>query len=410
MVKKDIQQILLLNNKHIAIIGAGASGLLCAVILGGAGFKVTIFEKNKKAGRKILATGNGKCNISNINISQNNFYSTHKDFVDYALKQFNYDKFKQFFENLGLELTTNDLGKVYPLTLQASSVVDILEYEIKSLGVKLILDNYITSIDDLMEQYDSVIIATGSAAMPKLGSSDIGYNFASNFGHTIIEPFASLVQLISDNSDIEMLCGVKVEAQITLEIDKQYMQSATGDLLFTNYGISGNTILDISREASYSLSIGSKVVVFIDIFPSLSKDMLISKLTKRLKNSKRKDKYFWLEGFVNKKLIRYIIDNCGIKKDIIKAEQLNKKDIMSLVYFMKNIKINITDTKGFETAEVSAGGIDVSEIENKSMQSKLKKDLYFVGEVLDVDGQCGGYNLHWAWASAYVCANGMKDK
>ena len=134
------------------------------------------------------------------------------------------------------------------------------------------------------------------------------------------------------------------------------------------------------------------------------------KLTKRLQNSKDKDKYFWLEGFINKKLARYIIDNCAIKKNINKANQLNKKDIISLVYFMKNMKININATNGLETSEVSAGGIDVLEINKKTMESKLQNDLYFIGEVLDVDGQCGGYNLHWAFSSSYVCANNIVKK
>jgi predicted Rossmann fold flavoprotein len=320
-----------------------------------------------------------------------------------------------------LELIIQSNGKIYPQTLQASSVVSILEYEALRVGVKFILNTNINKLsfnddkfnlffNDTKQSFDKVIISSGSQAMPKLGSSDAGYNFAKEFGHTIIEPFASLVQLQSDNKQIKELSGVKINAKIELEINKESIQSELGDLLFTSYGLSGDTILDISRQASYALSIGSLVAVKIDIFPDIEKDNLISKLTKRLKNSNTKDKYFWLEGFIHKKLIRYIIDNCGIKANIQKADQLNKKDIMSLVYFIKNIKININNTKGFDTAEVSAGGVDVFEIDTKTMESKLQKNLYFTGEVLDVDGQCGGYNLHWAWASGYVCANGIINK
>ena len=419
MVRMSTKQTL--KSNRIAIVGAGASGLLSSIILGRAGFKVTVFEKNTKIGRKILATGNGRCNISNENITSNNYYVNDTNFINYSLTQFSYKKFKSFFEELGIELTSKENGRVYPITSQASSVVDILVYEAKAVGVEFILNtaieriqfknnNFITHSNEIEYLFDKVIISTGSYAMPKLGSCNSGYGLAKEFGHEIIEPFASLVQLQSDNKSIREMSGTKIDAKVTLEVNKEYTTSSTADVLFTNYGLSGNAILDVSRETSYALSIGSLVTVKLDIFPNINKDTLINKLTKRLANSKDKDKYFWLEGFMNKKLIRYVIDNSGIKHNISKASQLTKKDIMSLVYFMKNIKINITDTKGFETAEVSAGGVDISQIESKSMQSKLQKGLYFVGEVLDVDGQCGGYNLHWAWASGYTCANSIRNK
>jgi len=418
MATKSIKQHLKLNKK-IAIIGAGASGVLCSIVLSRAKFDVTVFEKNSKIGRKILATGNGKCNISNENISQNNYYTTNPDLLNHALKQFGYKEFKAFFENLGMEIMSKENGRVYPFTQQSSTVSNILEYEAKFLGVKFILN---TCIEDISYQnnkfrlnnndlyFDKIIIASGSAAMPKLGSSDIGYKFAQNFGHSIIEPFASLVQLISDNHNIKQLHGLKIDAKATLEINKEHIMSVTADVLFTNYGLSGNAIIDISREAAYALTMNMQVDVVIDIFPNIKKDTLINILLKRVKNSHNKDKYFWLEGLINKKLIPFLIDNCAIKKDITFASQLNKKDIMSLVYFMKNIKINITGTKGFETSEVSAGGINTFEIDTKSMQSKLQKGLYFIGEVVDVDGQCGGYNLHWAWASGYVCAKNIQNE
>jgi predicted Rossmann fold flavoprotein len=407
-----------LTKKHIAIIGAGASGLLSSIILGRAGFDVSVFEKNGKVGRKILATGNGRCNISNQNISLDNFCSTYKEFVNYSLKQFSYQDFKHFFEKLGLELVVNEKNRVYPMTLQASSVVDILAFEASRVGVKFILNtdiekvefnqnNFYLSYQDTQKKFDKLIIASGSKAMPKLGSSDAGYSFAKSFGHNIIKPFASLVQLKSDDAKIKNLNGLKINAKVELMINKEYVKSSYGDVLFTNYGVSGNAILDISRDASYALELDNLVLLQIDIFPNFSKDVLISKLTKRLKNSTNKDKYFWLEGFLYKKLIKYVVDNCGIKRDVKSASELNKKDIISLVYFLKNMKIAISGTKGLESSEVSAGGVNVSQVEPKSMESKLQKGLYFVGEVLDVDGKCGGYNLHWAWASGYVCANSI---
>ena len=417
--KTNIKQIL--QSNKIAIIGAGASGLLSSIILGRAGFNVTVFEKNTKIGRKILASGNGKCNISNENISPNNFNDTSKEFISYSLNQFNYQKFKIFFQDLGLELKIRENHKVYPLTLQSSSVVDLLIYEAKLNGVKFILDTNIDNIEyendkftlnsiNFTEQFNQVVVSSGTNAMSKLSSSNSSYDLARIFKHTIVEPFASLVQLKSNNTRLKELSGVKLESRVKLEVNKEFTIGASGDILFTNYGVSGNAILDISRDASYALSLGSSAIIYVDIFPNIDKNILISKLTKRLENSQSKDKYFWLEGFLHKKLIKYIVDECGIKKDKIDAKELTKKDIMSIVYFVKNIKINITDTNGLQSAEVVAGGIDILEIEPKTMQSRLQNGLYFTGEVLDVDGQCGGYNLHWAWASAYTCANAIINK
>jgi len=415
----NLKQHSILNN--IAIVGAGASGLLASIILGQAGFNVVVFDKNKKIGRKILATGNGKCNLSNKNISPCKFHTTNKEFLKYSLNNFDYTKLKKFFEDIGLELISEENGKTYPITLQSSSVVDILSYEASSLKVKFILDtkvktikydkdSFCLSFNDTIQKFDKVIIASGSKAMSKLGSCDSGYDFAKSFGHTIVEPFASLVQLKSSNKFIQNLSGVKLKSKVILMVNNRQILDLNGDLLFTNYGISGNAILDISHKASYFLNSGDKVQVVLDIFPDFTKDELNLKLTKLLKNSKDKDKYFWLIGFIHKRMIKFVVDNCGISHNTSKASQLNKKDIIKLSYFLKNIKIDINDTNGLENAEVSGGGVDISQIDFKTMQSKLQNGLYFVGEVLDIDGQCGGYNLHWAFASGYTCAKAIQKE
>ena len=243
--------------------------------------------------------------------------------------------------------------------------------------------------------------------MKKLGSSDSGYGFAKSFGHKIIDTFSSLVQLQSDDKKIHALSGVKTYSNVKLFVDKKEIQNIYGDILFTSYGLSGNAILDISRDASYCLSNKKHVEVVIDILPNIQKDKLISLLNKRKMLLKNKNIEFLLESIINKKLIPFIYNKIQISKFKVNIGQLDKKDLINMVYQIKNIKVNITSTKGFESAEVIAGGIDVKNIDYKTMQSNLKKNLYFCGEVLDVDGVCGGYNLHWAWASAYVCANGI---
>ncbi len=403
---------------NINIIGAGASGLICAIILSQKGYTVNVFEKNTKAGRKILATGNGKCNISNTNLSFDNFHSSFSKFPNFALKEFDYKKFELFFHNLGLELTQGSGTKVFPMSLQSSSVVDILYNNALDNGVKFYFNSFIEdikvknnifeiNIDKQIYKSQYLIISTGSGAMKKLGSSDSGYKIAKQFNHKIIPPMASLVQLICDDKDIHQISGVKVNSEVRLFIDKKEKQKASGDILFTTYGISGNAILDISRNCSKYLYHKNNIEIIIDILPLFSKEKLITLLDKRKDLLQNKDIEYLLLSIVNKKLINFIYKNSNIMKNKNKISQLNKKDILNIVYNLKNIKIKISDTKGFDSAEVVAGGVDVRDIDFKNMQSKLQKGLYFCGEVLDVDGNCGGYNLHWAWASGYVCANSI---
>ncbi len=235
--------------------------------------------------------------------------------------------------------------------------------------------------------------------MPKLGGDKSGYNFAKQFHHSTIDPFASLVQLVSDNKNLEMISGVKVDGVV---------ENKQGDILFTKYGLSGSAILDISRDISYKLQHQKSVKVTVDILPTFSKNKLVDMLLQRAKTLASRDIYVWLDGIVNKKLSRYIIIASKIPENIKSAKFLNRKDILKIVHTMKNLEFNIIDTKGFETCEVCAGGVIIDDINLQTMESKLQKNLYFIGEVLDVDGDCGGYNLHFAWASGYTLAQNLR--
>ena len=402
----------------IAIIGAGASGLFASIILAKRGFKVSIFEKNPKAGKKLLATGNGKCNITNQDLSLKHFFSSNPTFFKYPIETFGFKEFVKFCEEIGLSLVTNENGKTYPASLQASSVVDILYNEALFLGVDFHFNTAIENITfkekaylnsgEKSYKFDKIIIATGSLAMKKLGGTDSGYNLAKKCGHTIIEPFASLVQLTSEDKAIYDLSGVKSEANVTLLIDNKPQKTLFGDILFTNYGISGNTILDLSREANLALAGFQKVDIAVDIVPELDKNKLLALLEKKKKFLAGKKKEFLLLSLINNKLIDFIYKKAKISPNKQLIDDLDKKDLQSLVYNLKSIKIAIDGSKGFESAEVVAGGVCVNEIESKTMESKKQKGLYFCGEVVDVDGACGGYNLHWAWASAFILATNMK--
>lgn len=393
----------------ISVIGAGASGLFLSYILSKEkNFKITVFEKNIKAGRKLLTTGNGRCNITNENISYKNFHGTNAEFVKYAIDRFDYQKCKKIFNELGIEFYTGKKNRVYPLTLSASTVVDLLYDECLRNGVDFRFDNFIENIeykDDKFlinkETFDKAVISTGSLAMPKLGSNGSGYEIAKRFGHDIIEPFASLVQLVCDDKEVEILNGLKINGEVQKQKD---------DILFTKYGISGSAVLDISRDISYSLQYEKNVKVTVDTMPELSKEKIVDILLRKAKNYPNRDLVLLLDGLINKKLAKYILLKTDILNSKKTASELNRKDIQKIAHMAKNLSFNIVSTKGFDSCEVCAGGIDTCKVNTKTMESKLQKGLYFTGEVVDIDGDCGGYNLHWAWASAYLAANSLKGQ
>jgi len=396
------------HKTKIAIIGAGASGLFSSILLSSKGFEVTIFEKNNKVGKKLLATGNGRCNITNQNISLSNFYSNSNiSLIKNQIQDFSYGYCKEIFNKMGIEFKQGQNTRMYPLSLSSSSVVDILEYEALKEGTKIELNSEIVDIRyeknqfvlNNTKRFDKLIIATGSVAMPKLGSSESGYQFAKKFKHKIVAPVASLVQLVSDNKNLDVASGVKIEAVI---------DNKRGDFLFTKYGVSGSLILDISRRISIGLQSQKSMKIVVDTMPDFSSEHLTDLLTKRVHRLKDKELNLWLDGIMNKKLAKFIILNSNIPSHIKYAKFLSQKEIGKIVKTIKHLEFNIIDTKGFETCEVCAGGVQLSEINLENMESKYQKNLFFIGEVLDVDGDCGGYNLHWAWSSAHNVALNMK--
>lgn len=394
----------------VAIIGAGASGLAASIFLASQNIKISIFEKNNKIGKKLLATGNGKCNVTNKNISLENFHTSYyeKKELKKLLHTFNFEKCKKFFSTLGVEFLYRENGRAYPMSSSSASIVDALIFKTEQLGINIILNTPVESINfesekfiiNKKEKFDFVILATGSIAMPKLGGTDSGYNLAETFKHTIIPPQPSLVQLVSNNKNLDIISGIKLTGTV---------KNHTGDILFTKYGISGSAILDISREIALDLQEKGSIKLTIDIAPEFSKEKLKSLLQQRIKTQGEKKISLWLDGIFHKKLSQYLIQEAKLSSNIEYGNQLGTKDINKLVHLIKALPFTITDTKGFDFCEVCSGGIDLYDINLNTMESKKQKRLYLIGEVLDIDGDCGGYNLHFAWASAYCVANSIKS-
>ena len=396
------------NNKPIIIIGAGAAGLCAAIVRARIGQKVILLEQNSKVGKKILVSGNGKCNIDNKFIDNRHFHSQNPSFIEDVLTGYDFEVVEKFFTSIGLELIEGKEGKMFPMSLQASSVVELLEYEAKRAGVLIICDCTVTSIDKNSDTFTietsqgtktckKLILSSGSPAAPQLGGSNSGYAFATKMGHSLIPRHPSLVQLCSEEDWVKACAGVKVAGLAKLYANGEYITEKKGDLLFTNYGISGLAILDLSREVSTRLANFDYCELSLDLIPELSKEKLTNLLLSRVKKESEKPLTLWLQGIINKKLISIILEQSRCKVRV--EDQLNRKEINKLVHTIKNLKLSINDTKGFAGAEVATGGIDTTEVNPQTMESKIVPDLFFAGEILDVDGDRGGFNFHFAWVT-----------
>ena len=392
--------------RSVAIIGAGASGIFCAILCAKKGLKVDIFEQNSKAAKKILVSGNGRCNISNANLSSSDYFGENPSFVSYALSQFGFREFEKFCKELGLLLNVLEDGRAYPLSNEAKSVAKIFEDYAYSLGVTFHNATKIDNIKTLQEKYDAVVVATGSRAAEHLGGNSDGEEFAQAFGHTIIPAYPSLVQLHLNSKIAPKMSGTKLNAEVTLLINGQKEQSVMGDILFTTYGVSGFAILDISHNASEALLNYQAVDISINLLPSFTMQKLSQHLSSFSQTLTELCILDILVGLIPLKIANALLEELNIH-NATKMQDIHTKLAKKIANKMLNWKFEVSNTHGFRHAEVSGGGINTSEIDEKTMMSKKCKNLYFCGEVLDVVGKRGGYNFAFAWASAYLAASNI---
>ena len=400
----------------IAIIGAGAAGIIAAITAKRINQKIQIdlYDANKGIGKKILASGNGRCNISNSSITNENYIGENPDFVSYALKQFTFNDFEKFCKSIGLLLDIKETNKVYPLSNEAKSVVNLFEETLISLGVNIIYETRIIDVkkqndkfelisdDKSFKDYDKVLISSGLAAAPQLNATEDGMNIAvSNFGHSSNITYPSLVGLQTNFELSTKIQGVKKEALVTLYVDGQKDKEIFGDLLFTKYGLSGFSILDISQFAVLPLEYYQDVQLSINLFPNKNRNEVLGMIESLFKNLPNQSAVLLLTGIVSNKLAPIIFEINKIDKESL-AKDINAKQIRAIVNTLTNWRFKVTGTQGFQHAEASGGGIRTDEVDNKTYESKKCSGLYFAGEVLDIVGNRGGFNLHFAWASGYL--------
>lgn len=396
----------------IAVIGGGASGLTAAIAAAKNGAEVTIYEKLNRVGKKILATGNGRCNYTNMNLSKECYHSKDLKLTEDVMNFFNLKKTLDFFEDLGIFPYVDDSGKVFPNSLQASSVLDVLRYELQRLKVKELTDFNVTDLRKTKDKFsvigndthaaDRVILSTGGKASPQLGSDGKGYEIARSFGHEIVEPFPALVQLRLSGKYFKRMAGIKFDGIVKAYAGERLIREEEGEILFTDYGISGPPILQVSRRVIEELNKKNKPFLTVDMLPLYSKLKLYEILEERFRKIDYKTIEEGMVGFINKKLIPVVLYEAGFD-DINKlCGRLNKKEIYKIIDILKEWKFEVTGHNSWQQAQSTAGGIKLSEVNPKTLESLKVKGLYFAGEILDVDGDCGGFNLQWAWSSGYA--------
>lgn len=390
---------------NIGIIGGGASGMAAAITAARIGAKVTVFERGDRVGKKILATGNGRCNMTNINADETHYFGKDKRFVRGALMRFNVDFTLDFFKQLGIVTKTEDEGKVYPYSSQASSVLDVLRFEMERLGVEVITGFEVKDIKIVKNGFevisysgekrkcDKVILAAGGKASPQLGSNGSGYELAKKLGHTVTPLFPALVQIKTQTDFVKPLKGIKTDAKIIIEKNSKQCRCEYGELLFTEYGISGPPVFKASVEVC-----GEKnAFVIIDFMPEYSVDEVEKLLKSRKNGAVTLENY--LVGMLNKRLGQTLLKHINIAPLSRKSDSLSNEEIKSIARAIKSLRLKIEGTMSWNNAQSTMGGVNVKEISPSTMESKIVKGLYITGELLDVCGDCGGYNLQWAWSS-----------
>lgn len=400
-----------MGKNTVTIIGGGASGLLAGIVAARNGSQVTIIDRMNKLGKKILSTGNGKCNYTNIDMALEYFHSENIETCEKVLEQFDYKSTIDFFKEIGVFPRVERGSYVYPYSGQAISVVDNLLFEVKRLGIKVEQEEVIDIINDKdrfiistnKKKYYSkkLIIATGGMSASKLGSNGSGYKLAEKLGHKLVKPLPALVQLRVKEKFIKQLKGVRAQGKVTLICNSKKIKEDIGEIQFTDYGLSGIPIFQLSRHASKYLDKGKKVVVKIDLMPELKGNELDKILIDRFGKMGNRTIADSLIGLFNNKLISVVLQICQLECNI-KVSSISKEKREKLICTIKAMEFNISGTKDFESSQVTAGGISTDEVYSDTLMSKIHKNLYFAGEILDVDGDCGGYNLQWAWSSGFV--------
>ena len=403
---------------RIAVAGGGAAGMMAAVQAAYAGAHVTVYERNDRVGRKILSTGNGKCNFSNEIMTADCYYGSGVSCIDSVYGNFGVAETKAFFQGLGMRIKDKN-GYLYPASEQASTVLDVLRFEMERLGIRIRTGCKVDYVERKRKcltvgtkeqgkrEYDAVILACGGRAAPKTGSDGAGFMLARQLGHRIVPAVPALTALRCEENFFRQVAGVRCDARLTLYIEEQAVYTVRGELQLTDYGVSGIPVFQFSRIAAYALREQKAVTVGIDFMPDVMDDGDASFWEVRWAKQSEQTMEQFVTGIVNKKIGLLLLRHSEIK-ETERAGNISCSKRKRLEELFRSFTVRVKETNSFEQAQVCAGGIDFAEVTDK-LESIRAPRVFFAGEILDIDGICGGYNLQWAWSSGVTAGRAAAD-
>ena len=391
--------------KKVVIVGGGASGII-ASIFASTNNEVIVLERNTSPLKKLLLTGNGKCNYFNDNQDTSNYNSNNIDLFEKLITKSNIKTVLDFFDEIGIVPRIKN-GYYYPYSNLSNSVKEALLKEANLCGVKIKTDYLVSDVRKVNNKFiinnelecDYLILSTGSKAYPKTGSDGKGYEILKKFGHNIVKVLPALTQVIGDESYFKDWAGIRVDAKVILYENNKYITEQIGELQLTKNGLSGICIFNLSSRLKRGLDKGNKEDIIINFFPFV--DNIETFLNERNKKVKNRTIIELLEGIINYKLVRIILKESNINEDKYYNE-LSVKEKEMLFNNLVKFKVNIIDTNDFENSQTCSGGVSLEEINLNTMESKIIDNLFIIGELLDIDGLCGGYNLTIAWISGML--------
>lgn len=394
--------------RRIAVIGGGPAGMTAAIRAAEAGALVTLYERNGRVGKKLLSTGNGRCNFSNEKMGEDCYHGSGKALLSRVFAEFGPVQTKAWFASLGMRIKERD-GCLYPASDQASTVLDLLRFALTRGQVTVHTDRMVKrilhekgkfTVEESDPAYDAVILACGGSAAPATGSDGNGFLLAKALGHRIVPVVPALTALRCREDFLKQTAGVRCDATLTLRIDGTDICTEGGELQLTDYGISGIPTFQISRLAAYALREKKKVTVSISFLPGFDAVSCKAFLRERIAGRENEEMEMFLTGIVNKKISQLLLKLSGIRRET-PVSAVHPEAFGQLAALYCGLEVTITDTNPFSRAQISAGGVDCAQVTERLMSEKVP-GLYFAGEILDIDGLCGGYNLQWAWSSGTV--------
>lgn len=397
----------MMKSYDIAIVGGGAAGLAAAISAGRRGRSVIICDRMPRLGKKLLITGGSRCNLLNENLAPEAFTTTSRELISSVFRRFGKEAIRGFFKGLGLEMVSEG-DRIFPATNQASSVLRVLELEVQRLGVAVETGFEASNVERARASFilaakeertveaRSVILAGGGKSYPALGSNGSSYKLAERFGHRIVLPVPSAVPILVKDRMCHFLQGQKIRGRATSEIGGKAAQTADGEVLFTQYGLSGTAVLDVSEGLSVAINREGKTraAIVLDLVPFMTKEGLGAELSRRMKDG-------WADGDLAAGILP---EKFGplVRSLVSQGNREPGPAATALASALKEKRFSVHGTRGWNEAEFTSGGVDAREIDPRTLESRLRKGFYLAGEVLDVQGRRGGFNLAWAWASGFI--------